>query len=1608
MSAVDASPAEYPAEPTPPFSSTKWTSRASHSAVRELLTYGGNLAWKHFNDWAIQHSAVTVVCVVLSGLVLLFSRLFFMCILALGGLAVGYLLAQDTDSLLSWPGEKDGESNSPGDAFQLPHSTRGRRLLTLANRELCHQLTTATTLARLEAQNILNIPIDSSTRGKLSPRVQGAVSNLIDLILRDFIDYWYDPLEVSRSGELRRHVRYVLTTAVANFSQSMQQDKVNLAVLISYAVANTVIVHLREYRQFEVSGCTVSEYLKTCPDSLFHHLANHEAQVKHLLDLAHFLLGRLLPARDRESPVVFALMSEIMATSILEPMVMSLCDPDRINMAIVASFNQRSEPSTVTTPQTSGDIGKDTSIPSSTAGLWQKIGQSFSGLTAKKMEPMTVCIMVLVQDCQLTVPKPNDATQYFVEVTCPDLTPTVTTSTLLASEDGTLIWNERLELRFVESSLQPETELQCTLRSRSALSGTLLTYGTLHLSLQDVLRTQRTAVQHYALQHGEGEVVASLALSINAELLSDADQPATEDITAVASGYAPLQANDIARGYEEDDDRFDLGPGDSLVSSPTVPPILFTPTEEGLANLPTMEVPADIDLSNMFPLHLTDIFNQGDGFVEFMQYLEDKDIPPYLRFVMNVDSFQRFAKTLNDPDLMRDDAWSIFHMHFTHPSPRNNSDHSLGGTTPPYLIPVNSQAVLQLMDAISRDPSPDCFQPMVRVVYGILKPHFARFCQDSPLYQLRLKERWAKFVRTCQNDGRDPLTTARATLAKRVAQGEAQVGQPSEDTPDKFASQPCSPTDSSLGNSQNDQPASYSSSTSPGSEILCTPSLITEEPIPVTSPVSSSQPSTDSARTQSSVSVSSTTAHESENQLALVTSTIGRLREQIVILNDQLETLECTPDSDSKQKIKKLTKLRTESQLELQQMLALINSMLHTTNGSVSLAEDGIRPNSVASHRQSSTDEKSNSSLGISRDSFDPMFPSPTSQILNLRNVTVSIQEEVNNQLFRGPARMAAQLVSSLGTRDSSLIFTIECEQNGAIDEGIPQRGWMITRSYADFAALHSSLKQQFAKVEKIKFPHRNWASTSSGEGQKQSALANGLQHYLSMLLVDQIICASRALQLFMKPDHMTVPRSFLEASPVAFLNPGRNSITSTSGYGAKQVTGTNYNSLSKQLKETKAEAAEIAANVDNNLLAQILNPKLITQPATQAANATSRTVNAALKSAGSVLKMLSLDQASVEDKYSVKGLQRTNIDPSVTTRGEFNQVASHAIKPQTATTAMAQRSRSTSNTSLMISKSPPSSGIDRLSEKLHSNQHFRERVPSSSPELVSGHPAHSRTATNPHTTVATSQLSSETYASKSRDQPPKLTLPTAVSPVSNKTRRTTSLLSFGSAHSNGTNNLGGLPSPLAEHSLTSPNLRSTSSATLTIQPATNDIATDIEKPTLAPEDTELLIETFFAVLDEAFDLNDRKQWLRRKALAVLKQLLRQSYSSTVSGAFVDMVHKYGESEVVAQEIEKLTASFWPDGIWYSTPGADLKSKSPGSGLEPRTLEQKEATKLEARVLFVNNLPETLQRMVGDYNGVMGMTRLFELLQYPEITRPIVLKLLDGILKLVLSGVPEN
>jgi hypothetical protein len=162
----------------------------------------------------------------------------------------------------------------------------------------------------------------------------------------------------------------------------------------------------------------------------------------------------------------------------------------------------------------------------------------------------------------------------------------------------------------------------------------------------------------------------------------------------------------------------------------------------------------------------------------------------------------------------------------------------------------------------------------------------------------------------------------------------------------------------------------------------------------------------------------------------------------------------------------------------------------------------------------------------------------------------------------------------------------------------------------------------------------------------------------------------------------------------------------------------------------------------------------------------------------------------------------------------------------------------------------------------------------------------------------------------------------------------------------------------------------------------------------LTDEEVELMLEALFALVEEVFlDQSQRSQWLRRKALNVIKQLLRQSFGTAINSVFTEKIHGALTEDTALLIIHALTNSCWPKGTW----------PTPEEAQPPRTDEEKEATKLEAKTLLMNAMPDSLQRALGFSNCSTGLSRLFNLFQHQELNASLVLGLLDRLTKLVFA-----
>lgn len=156
--------------------------------------------------------------------------------------------------------------------------------------------------------------------------------------------------------------------------------------------------------------------------------------------------------------------------------------------------------------------------------------------------------------------------------------------------------------------------------------------------------------------------------------------------------------------------------------------------------------------------------------------------------------------------------------------------------------------------------------------------------------------------------------------------------------------------------------------------------------------------------------------------------------------------------------------------------------------------------------------------------------------------------------------------------------------------------------------------------------------------------------------------------------------------------------------------------------------------------------------------------------------------------------------------------------------------------------------------------------------------------------------------------------------------------------------------------------------------------------------EVEMLIELAFDFVAEAFDLQEPDQWFRRKLFGVFKQFLKQSYGDTLGRGTSDLLNSAFREDSVLWSLQKLTDLLWEDGIF-------IKDRPPPI----RSEEQKLATAIEARTLFIKKTPGMLQRFAGRYNAICGMTRIFNMLQHREFNRLLLITILDIIVKVVFT-----
>ncbi|KAK6618548.1 hypothetical protein RUM43_012939 [Polyplax serrata] len=150
--------------------------------------------------------------------------------------------------------------------------------------------------------------------------------------------------------------------------------------------------------------------------------------------------------------------------------------------------------------------------------------------------------------------------------------------------------------------------------------------------------------------------------------------------------------------------------------------------------------------------------------------------------------------------------------------------------------------------------------------------------------------------------------------------------------------------------------------------------------------------------------------------------------------------------------------------------------------------------------------------------------------------------------------------------------------------------------------------------------------------------------------------------------------------------------------------------------------------------------------------------------------------------------------------------------------------------------------------------------------------------------------------------------------------------------------------------------------------------------------DDNIPLRIMLLLMDEVFDLKSRNQWLRRRIVTILRQIIRTMFGDIVNKKIVDYVAVLTCPEQVASYLDSIKQSIWPNGCRVIPTIRD-------EGTRLRT-------RIMAKTALFSSLSDELKHIIGSDTTRRGLLRVFHLFQHPVLNRRVLYVLIEGILEI--------
>ncbi|XP_021363849.1 sorting nexin-13-like isoform X2 [Mizuhopecten yessoensis] len=156
--------------------------------------------------------------------------------------------------------------------------------------------------------------------------------------------------------------------------------------------------------------------------------------------------------------------------------------------------------------------------------------------------------------------------------------------------------------------------------------------------------------------------------------------------------------------------------------------------------------------------------------------------------------------------------------------------------------------------------------------------------------------------------------------------------------------------------------------------------------------------------------------------------------------------------------------------------------------------------------------------------------------------------------------------------------------------------------------------------------------------------------------------------------------------------------------------------------------------------------------------------------------------------------------------------------------------------------------------------------------------------------------------------------------------------------------------------------------------------------------DENIPLRIMLLLMDEVIDLRQKNQWLRRRIVAILRQLIKAAFGDRINKKIVEHVDLMTSAEQMAEYVKTFRDSFWPGGV--------LTEPRP-----PRSLHTKMRTRVACKAKMLGSAPDEMRTLMGTETIKLGVTRIFDMFQYKGLNKRLVYVCLEGVVQTLF---PEN